>query len=117
MSTIEDFSESELWIINTTLEERYSAPVEVQLADIELRLNPYASELTLCPAAFWEHENCKFIVCKTGPTSYRCQFYYRIHKMYGTGVEEYDDLSECMVTLLQVQADFVVDEANSADIK
>jgi hypothetical protein len=27
--------------------------------------------------------------------------------MYGTGVEEYDDLSECMVTLLQVQADFV----------
>jgi hypothetical protein len=26
--------------------------------------------------------------------------------MYGTGVEEYDDLSECMVTLLQVQADY-----------
>jgi hypothetical protein len=25
--------------------------------------------------------------------------------MYGTGVEEYDDLSECVVTLLQVQAD------------
>jgi hypothetical protein len=25
--------------------------------------------------------------------------------MYGTGVEEYDDLSECAVTLLQVQAD------------
>jgi hypothetical protein len=25
--------------------------------------------------------------------------------MYGTGVEEYDDLSECMVSLLQVQAD------------
>jgi hypothetical protein len=27
--------------------------------------------------------------------------------MYGTGEEEYDDLSECMVTLLQVQADYV----------
>jgi hypothetical protein len=27
--------------------------------------------------------------------------------MYGTGVEEYDDLSECAVTLLQVQADHV----------
>ena len=25
--------------------------------------------------------------------------------MYGTGIEEFDDLSECMVTLLQVQAD------------
>ncbi len=30
--------------------------------------------------------------------------------MYGTGVEEYDDLSECIVTLLQVQADYVVPE-------
>ena len=26
--------------------------------------------------------------------------------MYGTGVEEYDDLSECTVSLLQVQADY-----------
>ena len=117
MSAIDDFTESELWIINTTLEERYGKPMDLQLADIELRLNPYATELTPCPAAFWEHEKCKFIVCKTGPTRYRCQFYYRVHKMYGTGVEEYDDLSECMVTLLQVQADFVADQANAADIK
>jgi len=27
--------------------------------------------------------------------------------MYGTGIEEFDDLSECVVTLLQVQADYV----------
>jgi hypothetical protein len=107
MSAIEDFTESELWIIKTTLEERYGEPLEPVLADTELRLNPYATELTACPAAYWEHEGCHFIVCKTGSPRYRCQFYYRVHKMYGTGVEEYDDLSECMVTLLQVQADFV----------
>ena len=112
MSTIENFTESELWIINTTLEERYGKSMELQLADTELRLNPYETGLSACPATFWEHKGCKFIVCKTGDSRYRCQFYYRVHKMYGTGVEEYDDLSECMVTLLQVQADFVASEDN-----
>jgi len=116
MSPIEDFTEGELWIINTTLEERYGKPVELQQADTELRLNPYATELSLCPAVFWEHEGCKFIVCKTGARRYRSQFYYRVHKMYGTGVEEYDDLSGCMVTLLQVQADFVARQDNETNV-
>ena len=108
MSNIEDFTDSELWIIKTTLKERYGADIEIMLGDTELRLNPYGTELTPCPAAYWEQDGCHFIVCKTGDSRYRCQFYYRVHKMYGTGVEEYDDLSECMVTLLQVQADFAV---------
>jgi hypothetical protein len=30
--------------------------------------------------------------------------------MYGTGEEEYDDLSECRVTLLQVQADYAASQ-------
>ena len=110
MSAIEDFTDSELWIIRTTLEERYGAEIEPQLADTELRLSPHRTELTVCPAAYWEHDGCHFIVCKTGASRYRCQFYYRVHEMYGTGTEEYDDLSECMVTLLQVQADFVAQE-------
>jgi hypothetical protein len=110
MSRIENFTESELWIIRTTLEERYGEPVEPTLGDVELRLNPYGAELTECPAAYWEHEGCHFIVAKTGEPRYRCQFYYRVHKMYGTGVEEYDDLSECVVTLLQVQADYVANQ-------
>ena len=105
MSEIEDFTKSELWIIKTTLQERYGEAIEPMLGDTELRLNPYATELTPCPAAYWEHAGCHFIVCKTGESNYRCQFYYRVHQMYGTGVEEYDDLSECAVTLLQVQAD------------
>jgi hypothetical protein len=113
MSAIEDFTDSELWIIRTTLEERYGEKIEPQLADTELRLNPYATELTPCPAAYWEHNGCHFIVCKTGEPRYRCQFYYRVHEMFGTGTEEYDDLSECMVTLLQVQADHVASMRDS----
>jgi len=107
MSAIEDYTDSELWIIKTSLEERYGESRDIQQADIELRLNPYATELTPCPAAYWEDAGCHFIVCKSGDSRYRCQFYYRVHQMYGTGVEEYDDLTECMVTLLQVQADYV----------
>jgi hypothetical protein len=107
MSAIEDFTESELWIIRTTLVERYGKEIELQLADTELRLNPYSTELTACPAAYWQSDGCHFIICKTGATRYRSQFYYRVHEMFGTGIEEFDDLSECVVTLLQVQADYV----------
>jgi hypothetical protein len=106
MTAIEDFTSSEMWIIRTTLRERYGQDIEVQLADTELRLNPYSTELVTCPAAFWNQDGCNFIVFKTGDQRYRCQFYYRVNEMYGTGIEEFDDLSECVVTLLQVQADY-----------
>jgi hypothetical protein len=105
MNQIADFAESELWIIRTTLAERYGEPVEPALADSEVRLNPYASELVECPVACWERNSCHFVVLKTGEHSYRCQFYYRGHEMFAPDIEEFDDLSECMVTVLQVQAD------------
>jgi len=95
MSGIPDFSDSELWIIKSTLEERYGKSPEIQLAETEMRLNRGKTELVACPTVYWQ----------TGDRNYRCQFFYRIHQMYGTGIEEYDDLTECMVTLLQVQAD------------
>ena len=111
MSQTADFTESELWTIHTTLAERYKEAVETQLGDSELRLNPYSSELDTCPVVYWEKDGCHFVVFKTGDHSYRCQFYYRVHQNFGTGIEEFDDLSECMVTLLQVQADHTVQRA------
>ena len=105
MNQIADFTESELWIIKTSLEERYGEPVEPMLADTEVRLNPYSSELAVCPAAYWEKDGCHFLIIRTGDQNYRCQFYYRGHEMFGPDIEEFDDISECTVTLLQVQAD------------
>jgi hypothetical protein len=55
------------------------------------------------------------VVVKTGDSHYRCQFFYRIHQMYGTGVEEYDDLTECVVSLLQVQADHHASERSEGN--
>lgn len=106
MSKIPDFSDSELWVVKSTLEERYGTAPEIQLAETELRLDKSSTQLVPCPTLYWEVDNCHFVVCKTGDKAYRCQFFYRIHQMYGTGVPEYDDLAECVVSLLQVQADF-----------
>ncbi len=46
-----------------------------------------------------------FRVVKTAAERYRCQFFYWVHQMFGTGIEEYDNLTECVVTLLQIQVD------------
>lgn len=105
MTIISEFSDAEMWTIQSTLQERYRQKIELEHAETEMRLNPASIEPVVCPAICWSHNNCNFIICKTGDRHYRCQFYYRLYQMYGTGIEEYDDLSECMVTLLQVQAD------------
>lgn len=105
MHEIADFASTEMWTVETTLKERYGREVPLEQADIELRLRPGATELTVCPALYWQERGAHFVVVKTGESRYRAQFYYRAHEMYGTGVEEYEDLGECVVTLLRVQAD------------
>jgi hypothetical protein len=114
MSEVEDISKTEMWLIETTLKERYDKdnPPAIELGDAEIRLYPSDRELTACPLVHWQFEGCHFVVFKTGDNRYRAQFFYR---SYGTGVREYNDLSECLVSLLQVQADHQAQE--SGDIK
>lgn len=108
MPSISDFNKNELWIIDSTLTERYRRSVETQFADTELRLNPNSTSMTDCPAVYWSDGDAHFVIIKSGEGCYRSQFFYRVHQQYGTGIEEYNDLSECVVTLLQVQADHEV---------
>jgi hypothetical protein len=105
MSAIPDFNDGELWVVKTTLKERYGYNVEVQLADSELRLSPDDRELTECPTLFWQDDKVSFVVFKIAPERYRCQFFYSIREQYGTGIEEFDNIGECVTALLQVQAD------------
>ena len=103
---IPDFTDSERWIIASTLKERYRKDVETQDVDTESRLFPDDRELTNCPGIYWEDEDgCHFIVSKTGQSRYRCMFFYRVLRRYGTGKEEYDNLGDCAIALLRVQAD------------
>jgi hypothetical protein len=105
MHAIPDFTDNELWILRSTLKERYGRDVEIRLAEAELRLEPDAREVTPCPAVFWSERGANFVIAKSGESRYRCQFYYRGFQQYGTGRDEYDELATCAVTLLQVQAD------------
>ena len=110
MPEIEDISDNELWIVKSALRERYGKDMELQLADSEIRLRQSDRDLTVCPVLYWEHEKCHFVIIKSGDRRYRSQFYYRLYQQMGTGTAEYDDLSECVVSLLQVQADYEAKE-------
>ncbi len=105
MGSIPDFNEAELWAVRTALAERYGEEREFELAETELRLDKHSTRLVPCPTVYWRDGACHFVVCKTGPERYRCNFFYRVHQVFGTGIEEFDNLTECVVTLLQVQAD------------
>lgn len=92
--------------MHTALRERYGKDIEVQLADTEVRLRPADRELTECPALFWNEAGASFVIIKTGPKNYRAQFYYGLHEQFGTGIDEFDDIAECTVVLLQTQSDY-----------
>lgn len=111
MALIPDITDTEKWIIQTTLKERYRRDMEIQLADSEIRLHASDRELSSCPVIFWQDDDgCSFVVFKSGERNYRCQFFYKPYKQMGTGVMEYDDLSECVVALLQAQADYAAEQ-------
>ena len=114
MSNIPDFTEAERWVVESTLKERYGKPVEVQLADAELRLMPEDREVTACPTFFWTVDDVAFVVSKVGEDQYRTQFYYSKHEQFGTGHAQFDDLLQCVTTVLRVQADHALQRAGVA---
>jgi len=102
---ISDFSKETHDYVAGLLEQRYEHAVELQLADIEVQLNPLEEKLTLCPALFWAERNANFVVYKVGEKAFRTQFFYSPDEQFGTGIDEFDDLEKCVNTVLQVQAD------------
>jgi hypothetical protein len=104
MTNILDFTDAEHKRVSGLLFERYSKLIYIQLADSELQLGGDPEQLTLCPTLYWNERGAHFIVCKTAADRYRCQFFYSEAEQYGTGRDEYDNLENCVRTLLQVQS-------------
>lgn len=109
-SGIPDFTDHETWLIQTTLNERYGKEkVVAQQVDVDLRLSPTDTDLTICPAMFWEDGNCQFIIAKlkddarTGDRLYQSQFFYSVRHHYGEESNQYKDLGDCVVNLLKLQ--------------
>jgi hypothetical protein len=101
--SIPGFTASDLSLARATLKERFGFDVDVQEAETEVRLNAGDRELAQCPAIYWQVEKCSFVVAKTGPAGYRAMFFYSIKDRFGTAKEEYDNLGDCLITLLKVQ--------------
>ena len=105
MSKIPDYTPEELKAISECLAERYGKSVSFEQADIELRLSGSDSEITECPAVYWEKKECHFIIAKTDESQYYSQYFYDPEELYGTGKQFYTDLLDCVLATLRAQAD------------
>ena len=102
---ISPMADTERWTVQQSVNERYKREVVVQDVDTEIRLTIDDDELTLCPGFYWNEQGCHFVLSKTGDSRYRSLFFYRIRDHFSTGREEYDDIGDCVTTLLKMQAD------------
>lgn len=102
---IPDFTNIELASIREMLSQRYQKDVEIHLADSEILLSAEAPQPAVCPTVFWHARGANFVVVKTGMFQYRTQFFYNPHDQYGTNIDQYNDLDECVAAVLQTQSD------------
>ncbi len=103
MSAAEEFTDAELVAIRELLVQRYrGAEVEIHLADSELALD---DGLHNCPTVYWHERGANFVVFKLGHFRYRTQFFYTPHEQFGTGIDEYTSIEECVAAALQTQSD------------
>jgi len=105
VAKIPDFTDSELWVVRTTLQERYGHEVPVHLADTEIRLRPDAAEPVEVPAVFWRERAASFVVCKLGPGGFHARFFYDPSEHFAPGRDHYEDLADCVMATLRAQAD------------
>jgi len=112
---IKDFSDTDVWAVQQTLDERWGKDkTDIQLADVEVRLRSADRELSTCPALFWDHDDSNFVIFKIGRSTYKTQFYYKGRDQYGTAVPSFDNVLDCIVTVLQVHADLERDKAQQS---
>jgi hypothetical protein len=102
---MQEFTGPELHRIREMLTQSYGKDVEIQLADCDLLLDGEDAESTACPAVFWHKRGANFVVFKLSMSQFRTQFFYTPHEKFGTGIDEYNDLDECVVAVLQTQSD------------
>ncbi|MHB8742956.1 MAG: hypothetical protein ACYC9L_07485 [Sulfuricaulis sp.] len=103
---IPDFTDNEHWVVRRTLKERYGKEIEPQLADIEVMLGSGIEGMAWCPALFWSAKGANFAILKTSRDHYRAYFYFHPEHQLGTGIDSYDEIGDCIVSVLQVEADY-----------
>jgi hypothetical protein len=103
--SIPAMTDTERWVVTQAVKERFGREVPIEDVETEIRLHLDHRELTLCPGFYWLERGCHFVLSKTGVSRYRSMFFYRIRDRFATGREEYDDIGDCVTTLMKMQAD------------
>ena len=105
MASIPSFTEVEHKLVGQTLLERYGHAVPIEAAEAEVAFDGAGKELTSCPILYWAERGAHFVVFKLAEGRFRGQFFYSETTQFGTGRESFDNLGDCVITLLQVQSD------------
>ncbi|MGE4594892.1 MAG: hypothetical protein AAEF23_05165 [Gammaproteobacteria bacterium] len=110
----QDFSLFEINIVKNTVNERWGE-IEIELADVEVSRTSNR-ESTPYPALVWEASKCTFVVIKVDDLAYKCIFYYLGTQRFDTGVNEYDDLHSCVMSIMKTQANFLLTKNNDINV-
>lgn len=95
-----EFDEEELELLAALLERRYGRATAFECAEAQLDRDSHQT----CAAVYWEGRGAHFVVCKTGESRYRAQFFPGDAAAFG-GRPEHEDFAECINALLRLQAD------------
>jgi len=105
MSDIPPFSPAERRAVEAAMIYRYGQLVDLQDADVEVRLTPGNEALSSVPGIYWNERNVQFVVCKLGEQCYRSYFFYTEERQYRIGEQDYAGIVDCVRSLLQLQVD------------
>lgn len=114
---IPDFDGTELAVVRQRLHQRYGKNVDLEQAEVEVRVETSDPDLSWCPGVFWTELGASFVILKLGPGRYRPLFYYQPDQQFGTGRDSYDDPEDCITTLLRLQADHFKEMAGATSGK
>jgi len=105
MSDIPEFNPAERRAIEAATIYRYGQLVDLQEAEVEVRLVPGSEDLTTVPGIYWNERKVQFVVCKLGDQRYRSYFFYNEERQYRIVERDYGAIEDCVRNLLQLQVD------------
>jgi hypothetical protein len=114
-SHIPDFTDNELWVVRSTPKERYGKEVEIQLADTEVMLGGGAAGIAWCPTLFWTARGANSTIVKIDAKRYKAYFYFHPEHQLDTGIDNYDEIGDAVINVLQVEADHIRAQKIMAD--
>ncbi len=105
MSDIPSFTVLEHKAVQATLAKRWAkGEIDLQIVEVDARDADSKEEAITCPAYYWEYGDYYLLILKTGVNSYRPQFFYQQGEEAGVEKMSFDDIAECTMALLQLQA-------------